>query len=403
MLQLTWLSSLTPHPATLHLQGKWLGFRSAAAGDRFLQARKRSPNRLVFFSQNVGTWEQWELAGSTPAAGGEAGSSGAGSPSPDPDASEWASLALVLRHRRLPQFELAVEAVRVGSVSLAGNGSATARSLLSGEPGSVGSAGSAEDDPTLERRELKRMSGVLVHVSEGILGTWAEAAGAAAACLLLQTLHVACCAVPDPWSQHACLMLLGNVFAWPQEWLHYVDQEKAARLAIEARVAQLAEDAAGLRDWAVMQVGGTICEQHWVRVSLPLSVSGLFLTLPARHHLIALLAVSPYPCCLPCAPHVSPGGECAVGAGCGGAGAPGRHRAQVGQAGGCRGAADGAAALGHGHDPGQERGGRQAPRLHVVEVRLLSVMDTRGARSLGRVAATALSLCRHPCQHSATA
>jgi hypothetical protein len=41
-----------------------------------------------------------------------------------------------------------------------------------------------------------------------------------------------------------------------QEWLHYVDQEKAARLAIETRVAQMAEDAAGLREWAVMQVGG---------------------------------------------------------------------------------------------------------------------------------------------------
>lgn len=41
----------------------------------------------------------------------------------------------------------------------------------------------------------------------------------------------------------------------PQEWLHFVDQEKAARMAIEARVAQLVEDAAGLRDWAAMQVG----------------------------------------------------------------------------------------------------------------------------------------------------
>jgi len=37
--------------------------------------------------------------------------------------------------------------------------------------------------------------------------------------------------------------------------VHYVDQEKAARLAIEARVLQMAEDAAGLREWAVMQVG----------------------------------------------------------------------------------------------------------------------------------------------------
>lgn len=44
-----------------------------------------------------------------------------------------------------------------------------------------------------------------------------------------------------------------------------MDQEKSARLAIEARVAQLVEDAAGLRDWAVMQVGA-LCilgRQQW--------------------------------------------------------------------------------------------------------------------------------------------
>ncbi|KAL4431049.1 hypothetical protein ABPG75_006305 [Micractinium tetrahymenae] len=173
-------------------QGKWLGLRSAAAGDRFLQARKRStPSRLVFFSQNVGTWEQWEL----------------GSAGPDPDAASWASQPATLRHRRLPQFELAVELVRVGTAALPPNASVAPRSLLAGAAGEQGlgggaaAAGSADEDPSLERRELQRMSGVLVH-----------------------------------------------------EWLHFVDQEKAARLAIEARVAQLAEDAAGLRDWAVMQV-----------------------------------------------------------------------------------------------------------------------------------------------------
>ena len=139
-----------PH-APPPLQGKWLGFRAAAAGDRFLQARKSSRNRLVFFSPNVGTWEQWELGGGA-----------------DPDAAEWASLALTLRHRRLPQLELAVEVVRVGTVApLAGSGAATPRSVAAGDGASAGSArsGGGGDDPTLERRELKRMSGVLVHVS----------------------------------------------------------------------------------------------------------------------------------------------------------------------------------------------------------------------------------------------
>lgn len=145
-------TSFSPCP----VQGKWLGFRCAAAGDRFLQARKRStPCRLVFFSQNVGTWEQWEL----------------GTAGPDPDAADWSSLGVTLRHRRLPQYELAVQLERVGVVSLPPNASVTPRSLLAGEQpasapaGSAGSVGGADEDLQLERRELQRMSGVLVHVS----------------------------------------------------------------------------------------------------------------------------------------------------------------------------------------------------------------------------------------------
>ncbi len=151
-----------PPPLRPASQGKWLGLRSAAAGDRFLQARKRStPSRLVFFSQNVGTWEQWEL----------------GSAGPDPDAAEWASLPVTLRHRRLPQFELAVELVRVGAVALPPNAAVTPRSLLLGAAGEQGAGGGAaaagaglEEDPGMERRELQRMSGVLVHVRRVLAG-----------------------------------------------------------------------------------------------------------------------------------------------------------------------------------------------------------------------------------------
>lgn len=159
-LLVCWPALGQPHqPPVARLQGKWLGFRSAVSGDRFLQARKRSPNRLVFFSQNVGTWEQWEL----------------GPGAPDPDAANWSSLALTLRHRRLPQFELAVEVVRVGTVSQPHTGAVTPRSLAAGSEtaasaGSSGGGGGVDEDPTLERRELKRMSGVLVHVSPGWAG-----------------------------------------------------------------------------------------------------------------------------------------------------------------------------------------------------------------------------------------
>lgn len=44
------------------LQGEYVGLRSAAAGFRFLQPRRKAPNRLVFFNLNLGIWEQWEVS-----------------------------------------------------------------------------------------------------------------------------------------------------------------------------------------------------------------------------------------------------------------------------------------------------------------------------------------------------
>jgi len=41
-------------------QGGYLGLRSAAAGGRFLQARRRAPHRLCFFSPRLGVWEQFK-------------------------------------------------------------------------------------------------------------------------------------------------------------------------------------------------------------------------------------------------------------------------------------------------------------------------------------------------------
>ena len=48
------------------MQGAWVGFRSAMAEDRFLQARRKSGQRLAFFNNNFGTWEQWELVAGEP-------------------------------------------------------------------------------------------------------------------------------------------------------------------------------------------------------------------------------------------------------------------------------------------------------------------------------------------------
>ena len=42
------------------LQGPYLGFRSAAAGGRMLQPRKKGPQRLLLASKLFGIWEMWE-------------------------------------------------------------------------------------------------------------------------------------------------------------------------------------------------------------------------------------------------------------------------------------------------------------------------------------------------------
>ena len=67
-------------------QADWLSFRAAGADSRFLQVRKRGPHRLTFFSQNYGTWEQWELL--------------------EEPTAPWQSCSLQLRSRRMPQARL---------------------------------------------------------------------------------------------------------------------------------------------------------------------------------------------------------------------------------------------------------------------------------------------------------
>lgn len=38
-----------------------MGLRCAAAGGRFLQARRRAAQRLCFCSSHFGVWEQWQV------------------------------------------------------------------------------------------------------------------------------------------------------------------------------------------------------------------------------------------------------------------------------------------------------------------------------------------------------
>ncbi|KFM26653.1 hypothetical protein F751_2240 [Auxenochlorella protothecoides] len=171
-----------PADAHTHLEvvlsGEWLGLRSAAAGDRFLQARKHGAARLAFHSANLGTWEQWQL----------------GPGAAEALAQPWeTSQPLVLQHRRLPQVQLHVTLVRVGTfLPLSVGGSTTPRSLAP-----VPEAGMAG----LEREKLRRISDVVV-----------------------------------------------------QEWFAYVDREKALRSEAEGRLADLTQTTAHLRAWAVEKV-----------------------------------------------------------------------------------------------------------------------------------------------------
>ena len=81
-------------------QGQYLGLRSASAGFRFLQPRRKFPHRLVFFNSKLGVWEQWEVVGEELDGG-----------------RPWSRAPLRLRSRRLPHVELQFDAIRVGSYS----------------------------------------------------------------------------------------------------------------------------------------------------------------------------------------------------------------------------------------------------------------------------------------------
>lgn len=66
-------------------QGSYVGFRSSAAANRFVQPRRKAPHKLVFFNHNCGVWEQWEVL------------------TEDAWRLPWAQLPILLRSRRLPQ------------------------------------------------------------------------------------------------------------------------------------------------------------------------------------------------------------------------------------------------------------------------------------------------------------
>lgn len=112
----------------------------------------------------------------------------------------WKSASVTLRSRRLPTCELRVEVVRVGTCTMMPHAAITPRSLPAA---TTSSAVAIEEESLGENPNIRRMSGLLVN-----------------------------------------------------EWLAFVEREKRLRNALEARMEQAVEDAAGLREWAASQVEG---------------------------------------------------------------------------------------------------------------------------------------------------
>lgn len=132
-----------PHDRALQLeilrQGPWIGLRSSIAGDRLLQARRRGPNKIAFFSSNLGTWEQWEVEQAEKL-----------------EQNSWSEVQVRLRNRRMPSCELSVQMIRIGRCLLAPLASVTPRSLP---------AVAMQDDENLtENINIRHMSGLLVNV-----------------------------------------------------------------------------------------------------------------------------------------------------------------------------------------------------------------------------------------------
>ena len=74
----------------------WLGFRAVAANNRFLQARRKGKDRLRFFNETFGTFEQFQCTHGEPKLA-------------------FKRTHVCLQNRRLPMFQLQVEVVRVGA------------------------------------------------------------------------------------------------------------------------------------------------------------------------------------------------------------------------------------------------------------------------------------------------
>ena len=171
--------------------GPWIGFKSWLADNAMLQAKKRGTYRLAFFSPRFGVYEQW---------GCEDGvSQGGGLPL---DNIHWASTAVTLRNRKVPSVVLKVELHRVGvcRYDTPQRGSLEEVQEVEEETGVAFSAGGPPPPPRTTQ-SIQTMSTMMVN-----------------------------------------------------EWIKFVEKEKARRHQLQAKVDRATEDVEGLRRWAAQQI-----------------------------------------------------------------------------------------------------------------------------------------------------
>ena len=190
-------------------EGPWVGLKSWVANGALLQAKRKGTYRLAFFSKRFGVYEQWEFDE------GE---------NEKLEGIHWASTVVTLRNRKVPSVVLRVEIHRVGVCR-----------YTAGEADIV-EAGTSDEDPKSSTRPMNAMNAMnaIEGKSEtiGMDRTVAPMVPRGGATQSIQTMST---------------MMV-------QEWIKFVEKEKARRARLQAKVDKATEDVEGLRKWAAQQI-----------------------------------------------------------------------------------------------------------------------------------------------------
>jgi len=219
-------------------QDAFLGFRAPAASWRYMQPRRKAPHRLVFFNLNLGIWEQWEVA------------------SGDPWSQPWTSLHLVLRSRRLPNITLDLQVQRVGKYGASPIAHAPpSRGLAAGSDAADHISSTTTSPPHAVSAVGSRRS----TAGSPPTGAPGVAGGGGGARKMLQ--------FANELGEDEHLRRISSMLV--QEWVRFVDVEKALRAEVEEQVVALVEEMAQLKMDTIGQV-------EFLRSEMNSEIIGLF-------------------------------------------------------------------------------------------------------------------------------